>query len=80
MCIEFDLTRSFKSIALVFIGKQFLFSFKILMLHASLDSILLISSIKFKFFPNIITRYLTNDDSPMITPLVLRYDGVRAIF
>ena len=71
-------TSAFNSVTLVFIGKQFPISFKILMLHAILESILLISSLKFNFLSNIIPRYLTDDDSPLFTPLTLRYDGICA--
>ena len=47
------------------------------MLHAILESILLISSLKFNLLSSIIPRYLTDDDSPMFTSLTLRWDGVR---
>ena len=73
-------TSAFNSVTLAFIGKQFLISFKILMLHAILESILLISSLKFYLLSSIIPRYLTDDDSPMFTSLILRWDGVRAFF
>ena len=63
-----------------FIEKQFLESFKILMLHAVLDSILSISSLKFDLFSNIMRRHLTDADSPMRTPLTLRYDGLVFFF
>ena len=50
------------------------------MLHAILESILLISSLKFSLLSKTIPGYLTDDDSPIFTPLTLRYDGVRAPF
>ena len=46
------------------------------MLHIILDSILLISSLKFPL-SNIVPRYLTDNDSPMFTTLTLRYDEAR---
>ena len=75
MSIECDLKQARSSVTLVFIGKQFLISFKILMLHAILESILLISSLKFNLLSSNIPRYL-----PMFTSLTLRRDGVRAFF
>ena len=52
-------------------------SFKILMLHAILDSFLLISSLKFYLLSNILPRYLLDEVSPIFTTLTLRYDEVR---
>ena len=46
------------------------------MLHAILDSILLISSLKFNLLSKIIPTNFS--DSLMFTPLTLRYDEVRA--